>query len=172
VIWSGLSKYAAPCSGSLRRAILDANAHPGADIIVFNIPGSGVQTIIPTTALPTISDAVTIDGSTQPGFAAAGVGYEFGTGLGQESFLGPSRARATGSRESVIAGRDWISLCNRGPARKLELPAESEAPGYHRLTRDTPRTLRTPRARVRVDVGTRVLKTSAKKKEMPISPRA
>jgi hypothetical protein len=55
--------------GSLRQAILDANAHPGADSIVFNIPGSGLHTITPSTALPTISDAVTIDGSTQPGFA-------------------------------------------------------------------------------------------------------
>jgi hypothetical protein len=54
--------------GSLRQAILDANAHLGADSIVFNIPGSGAHTITPFTALPTISDPVTIDGSTQPGF--------------------------------------------------------------------------------------------------------
>jgi hypothetical protein len=58
-------------AGSLRQAILDANAHPGADTIVFNIPGSGLHTIIPSTALPTISDPVTIDGSTQPGFTGS-----------------------------------------------------------------------------------------------------
>jgi len=57
--------------GSLRQAILDANAHPGADSIVFNIPGLGLHTISPSTALPTISDAVTIDGSTQPGFTGS-----------------------------------------------------------------------------------------------------
>ena len=56
-------------TGSLRQTILDANGHPGADTIVFNIPGSGLHTITPSTALPTISDPVTIDGSTQPGFA-------------------------------------------------------------------------------------------------------
>jgi hypothetical protein len=55
-------------AGSLRQAILDANARPGADSIVFNIPGSGAHTITLFTALPTISDPVTIDGSTQPGF--------------------------------------------------------------------------------------------------------
>jgi hypothetical protein len=53
--------------GSLRQAILDANANPGADTIAFNITGSGVQTISPSTPLDTITDAVTIDGYTQPG---------------------------------------------------------------------------------------------------------
>src|SRR4051812_30336539 len=32
-------------AGSLRQAILDANANPGADLIGFNIPGAGIQTI-------------------------------------------------------------------------------------------------------------------------------
>ena len=56
--------------GSLRQAILDANALPGADRIVFNIPGSGVQKInLAFNYLPKITDAVTIDGYTQPGSA-------------------------------------------------------------------------------------------------------
>ena len=33
--------------GSLRQAILNANANPGADSIHFNIPGGGVHSIIP-----------------------------------------------------------------------------------------------------------------------------
>ncbi len=53
--------------GSLRQAIIDANTNPGADTIAFNIIGSGVQTIVPATTLPPITDAVTIDGYTQPG---------------------------------------------------------------------------------------------------------
>ena len=53
--------------GSLRQAILDANANPGTDAIAFNIPGTGVQTIVPLTALPVITEAVTIDGYMQPG---------------------------------------------------------------------------------------------------------
>ena len=56
-------------AGSLRQAILDANAAAGPDTIDFNIAGAGVKTITPTSALPTITEAVTIDGTTQPGFA-------------------------------------------------------------------------------------------------------
>ena len=33
--------------GSLRKAIDDANANPGADSINFSIPGGGVHSIIP-----------------------------------------------------------------------------------------------------------------------------
>jgi hypothetical protein len=52
--------------GSLRQAILDANANLGADSISFAIAGSGLQTIH---ALDTmiITDAVVIDGFTQSG---------------------------------------------------------------------------------------------------------
>ncbi|HXJ56540.1 MAG TPA: immunoglobulin domain-containing protein [Verrucomicrobiae bacterium] len=52
--------------GSLRQAIADADDNPGADRIVFNIPGDGVQTIRPLTVLPPISD-LEIDGYSQPG---------------------------------------------------------------------------------------------------------
>jgi hypothetical protein len=55
--------------GSLRVAIGLANASPGADAIRFAIPGSGVHTIQPVTALPEIVDPVTIDATTQPGYA-------------------------------------------------------------------------------------------------------
>jgi len=55
--------------GSLRQAILDANAAPGADTIAFNIPGPGVHTISPLSALPPLTEdaGTTIDGYTQPG---------------------------------------------------------------------------------------------------------
>src|SRR5262245_51677513 len=54
-------------AGSLRQAIDDANATPGADTIVFNIPGAGVHTITPQSLLPIVNEAVTIDGYSQPG---------------------------------------------------------------------------------------------------------
>jgi hypothetical protein len=57
-------------AGSLRQAITDANANPGADLIHFSITGSGVHTIAPASALPQITDAVTIDGYTQAGSSA------------------------------------------------------------------------------------------------------
>ena len=59
-------------AGSLRQAILDANANAGPDIIDFSITGTSgaIQTITLTTALPLITDQVFIDGSTQNGFSA------------------------------------------------------------------------------------------------------
>jgi hypothetical protein len=57
--------------GSLRQAILDANASPGLDTIAFQIGAGGVQTIRPASPLPQISDPVNVDGTTQPGFAGS-----------------------------------------------------------------------------------------------------
>jgi parallel beta-helix repeat protein len=56
--------------GSLRQAILGANANSGLDTIAFSI-GSGPQTIAPLSPLPTITDPVIVDGTTQPGYAGA-----------------------------------------------------------------------------------------------------
>lgn len=53
--------------GTLRQAILDANATTGMDTIAFAIPGAGVQTIRPLSGLPYITDPVVVDGYTQPG---------------------------------------------------------------------------------------------------------
>ncbi len=50
---------------SLREAIAAANAAAGADTIGFNIAGSGPHKIAVSSALPTITDPVTIDGYTQ-----------------------------------------------------------------------------------------------------------
>jgi trimeric autotransporter adhesin len=52
---------------TLREAIQEANAAPGADDIRFSILGGGVKTISPASPLPRITDTVTIDGYTQPG---------------------------------------------------------------------------------------------------------
>jgi hypothetical protein len=57
--------------GSLRQAILDANAHTGADTITFAVPGDGVHTIQPLSALPVVTESVTIDGTTQPGYTGS-----------------------------------------------------------------------------------------------------
>ncbi|HKR10428.1 MAG TPA: Calx-beta domain-containing protein [Pyrinomonadaceae bacterium] len=58
-------------SGSLREAIVNANATPGPDTIVFNIPGAGVKTISLSTPLPEITGQVVIDATTQPGYTGA-----------------------------------------------------------------------------------------------------
>src|SRR5262249_46235247 len=73
-------------TGSLRQAILDSNAHPGADAIYFNIAGAGVHTIQPTSALPIITDAVTLDATTQPGFAGTPIIELDGTAAGLNTY--------------------------------------------------------------------------------------
>ncbi len=55
---------------SLREAITFANNNPGLDTITFNIPGPGLQSIRPASALPIITDPVIIDGFSQPGSSA------------------------------------------------------------------------------------------------------
>lgn len=58
-------------AGSLRQAILDANANSTTSAaphqITFNIAGGGVHTITLSSALPIIIEPTVIDGSTQPG---------------------------------------------------------------------------------------------------------
>lgn len=54
-------------AGSLRQALLDSNASPGADSIQFNIPGTDVHTIQPATFLPASTEPLVIDGYTQSG---------------------------------------------------------------------------------------------------------
>ncbi len=57
--------------GSLRQAIIDANATAGLDTVVFNIPGSGPHVIMQSNSLPSLSDSTVIDGYTQPDAAPA-----------------------------------------------------------------------------------------------------
>ncbi len=52
---------------TLREAVEHANGNPGKDTIEFNIPRAGVQSFRPTSQLPTITEAVTIDGYSQFG---------------------------------------------------------------------------------------------------------
>ena len=54
----------APCS--LRDAIKYANATVGADTIAFDIAPGGLHKILPATPYPAITEALTIDGYTQP----------------------------------------------------------------------------------------------------------
>jgi titin len=60
-------------AGSLRQAILDSNGNSGPNTIDFNIAGSGVHTIVPATQLPDITQPMTIDGTSQPGYSGTPV---------------------------------------------------------------------------------------------------
>ncbi len=72
-------------TGSLRQAMLNANATAGTDRIVFNIPGGGVHTINLLIELPEITDPVVIDATTQPGYAGAPLVELNGAAVGNNS---------------------------------------------------------------------------------------
>ncbi len=108
-------------AGSLRQAITDANANPGADQIIFNISPGGAQTILVSTALPVISDPAEIDATTQPGYSgvpliqlrrAAGSGHGFEITAGNSTirgfvinnFLDGSGIAVSGGGGNLIAG--------------------------------------------------------------------
>ena len=56
--------------GTLRQAIENANRNAGrADTISFDIGGGGLRTIPLASLLPVVADALTIDATTQPGYA-------------------------------------------------------------------------------------------------------
>jgi hypothetical protein len=101
-------------AGSLRQAILDANALAGADSITFNIAGAGVHTITLTSALPSITDVISIDGYTQSGSQVnsltvgndAAIRIEIdGSSLDAAGFT-----LATGSSGSTIRGLSLINF--------------------------------------------------------------
>ncbi len=118
--------------GSLRQAILDANASPGLDTITFAIGTQGSQQIIqPLTALPTISDPVMVDGWSQGGSGYAGPplvaingGLTSGNVVGLNITAGSSTVRGLvftgfiGSFASGIrlqtGGTNWIYGCYFG----------------------------------------------------------
>jgi parallel beta-helix repeat protein len=81
-------------AGSLRQAILNANAHPGPDSIVFHLP-SGQNTINLQSALPAITGAVTIDGTTQPGYQGKPVVELNGSNAGAANGLNITASNVT-----------------------------------------------------------------------------
>ena len=117
-------------AGSLRQAILDANANAGDDTISFNILGSGVQTIAPASALPAITESVTIDGNTQPGASANTNAPDQGTnavilieidGTNTGSASGDSILKILGTVGGTIRGL----AVNRGPIGGILIDSSS-----------------------------------------------
>jgi Right handed beta helix region len=106
-------------AGSLRQAILDANANPGADTINFSI-GTGPQTISPTSALPPITDPVTIDGTTQPGAAAGAPVIELNGASAGASAIGLDVATSDSVIRGLVVNRFFIGVKLFGARNRLE----------------------------------------------------
>ncbi|MFK8026290.1 MAG: FG-GAP-like repeat-containing protein [Ilumatobacter sp.] len=118
---------------TLRAGIEEANASASIDTVHFDIPASdpnesgGTWTLTPSSALPALTDAATIDATTQLGWAddpvigldgasAIGAsGFEFGFGADGSSVSGlavhgfDGDGIVLGSSNNVVAG-NWIGL--------------------------------------------------------------
>lgn len=98
-------------AGSLRQAIIDANAINGMDTITFDIAGGGPHTITPLSELPYITDPVTIDGTSESDWAASAPVIE----LDGSDLAGVEKGLYldTGSNGSVIRGLVCHSFPNQ-----------------------------------------------------------
>ncbi len=116
-------------AGSLRQAILDANAAPGADEITFSVAG---VIRVGNTALPTITDATVINGASAPGYSTAPVvridfqntaGLTVGAGASGSQIIGLSLVDASdagvtlGASSTVLSG-NYIGVWGNG--RRVE----------------------------------------------------
>jgi CSLREA domain-containing protein len=102
------------CDGahcSLREAIIAANAVSGADTIEFDIGGGGLATIQPNSSglgdLPAATATLTIDGTTQPGYAGTPIielDGSLGASYGLRAVAGTLTARALVVNSFAAAG--------------------------------------------------------------------
>ncbi|HBB98332.1 MAG TPA: hypothetical protein DC054_23360 [Blastocatellia bacterium] len=133
-IGDGICQTSVAGNCSLRAAIQESNAASSFDLILFNIPGSGVHTISPASPLPAFTDGVLIDGSSQPGASlntlansdnsvllieidgtnAPGVGFDIQGGEGRLGsstlWVGLPRRRSTNPHKTSFRVISWIVL--------------------------------------------------------------
>ena len=105
---------------TLREAIAVTNRVSGAGTIRFNIPGSGVKTIKTTSELPAITEAVTMDGYTQPGSSPNTLAK--GTNAQINLELDGSGARGLTSSTTASDSVVWGLVINRfdGPGVQID----------------------------------------------------
>ncbi|MBP7376165.1 MAG: hypothetical protein KA956_06785, partial [Pyrinomonadaceae bacterium] len=103
---------------SLRAAIEEANAMPGANNIDFNIPGGCYQNIQPAVPLPVITETLTINGYSQPGAlpntAAIGSNATICITLNGASVGGFSDGLTVNAVNSMIRGLNIIRWTDAG----------------------------------------------------------
>lgn len=95
--------------GSLRQAILEANATPEVETLAFNIPGTGPHSIALQSDLPEIVSPLHIDGTSQPGHATAPIielhGGDAPDGIRHGLWITSGRSMVRGLAINRIIGR-------------------------------------------------------------------
>jgi hypothetical protein len=94
---------------TLRAAIQQSNANPGADQITFSI-GSGAQKIAPTFPLPAIGEPIVLDATTQGGFAGIPLIELSGENLPADSFDGLVLRGGSSSVKGFVINRWRVGL--------------------------------------------------------------
>ncbi len=93
---------------TLRQAINSANVNPDTNIIHFNIPGAGLRTIAPASALPAITAPVFIDGYSQPLSSTNTLGVGDNANLLIELDGTSAGGSASGLEFSSVAGNSTV----------------------------------------------------------------
>src|SRR5207244_9280750 len=103
---------------TLRAALQESAARPGGETVIFNIPGSGVHTITPSSPLP-MAFEVSIEATSQPGWAGSPLIELRGTSAGAADGL---VVGGTASRPAIVRGLsingfsgDGIEVFSSGP---------------------------------------------------------
>ena len=114
-------------ANTLRWAIQQANANAGTDSIVFNIGGGGGRNIALASPLPAITGPVSIDATTQPGYAgspliqadglnagAGAIGLQLSTSGSSIRGFSVMRFNGVGIRIDGAGGGNTVAACHIG----------------------------------------------------------
>ncbi len=117
-----------PSLCTLRDAIDAADAHPGPDVIAFALPGGGQQTITLDAQRPALSvtEQVTIDGTTEPNIAPSSVGVTIDGGASGGNASSPGLVLAAGSDGSTVKGLAFVNFQSEGFSSALELVSSGD----------------------------------------------
>ncbi len=111
---TGVTQLGDSGEGSLRQAILNANAIAGDDIITFNLGGVGQapRVINLATALPAITEGVTIDATFQTGFVGGTPVVE----INGSAIAGVTNGLTLNSNGSIVRGLRVVGFKGNGIA--------------------------------------------------------
>lgn len=115
-----------PGDGSFRQAILDANATAGLDTIEFRI--TGATTIALTSALPSITEQVFVNATTQPGYLTSPIVEVDGTAVSDAGLRITALGSGTTIRGLSLYGFQYdAALADSGNAVVIEAGSTSNA---------------------------------------------
>ncbi|PYP66705.1 MAG: hypothetical protein DMD36_16800 [Gemmatimonadetes bacterium] len=110
-VGNAICETATPGECTLRAALQESAARPGGETVIFNIPGSGVHTITPSSPLPTAFE-VSIEATSQPGWAGSPL----------IELRGTSAGAADGLVVGGTASRPAIATASRAMGSKSSRP--------------------------------------------------